>query len=493
MKNKIMGLVISLLALATTIEAQIAIHHQVSPPHKPDSVDISYYSKKDWLGAGVQVFGLNMAIWGFDRYALKSDFAYISINTIKDNIKHGFVWDNDQMGTNMFLHPYHGSLYYNSARSRGYGYWASGAFALGGSAMWELALENEYPSINDIIATPVGGLTLGEVFYRSSDLILDDRKTGTARFGREAAAFLISPTRGLTRIINGDAWKQRTTSGRQFGVPDISVEVSSGVRVLELKDKILDKGIGFATDINIEYGDKFDTDTKRPYDSFSLKANLNIHSSQPILSQLNIVGKLHSTELIDNELDFLSVGLYQHFDYYDSDTISDVSNKIPYKFCTPASFGIGFLYKRKRSKIWSFDAYTHLNTVLLGGTLSDHYLVDKRNYNLASGFSWKMGFNLAYRDKFSASASYEAYKMFTWKGYPEGYNLNDIDIRNFNYQGDKSQAILHAISAKFDLKLRKQLYLTNIFSLYTRDTNYKYFEDVFSKTAENRFLITYKF
>lgn len=53
--------------------------------------------------------------------------------------------------------------------------------------------------------------------------------------------------RGLTRIINGDAWKRRSTSGKQFGVPDVSVDVSLGIRTLELKDEILDKGVGLAS------------------------------------------------------------------------------------------------------------------------------------------------------------------------------------------------------------------------------------------------------
>ena len=48
-------------------------------------------------------FGINMGVWAFDRYIRKADFAYIDFHTIKDNIKHGFVWDNDAMGTNMFI------------------------------------------------------------------------------------------------------------------------------------------------------------------------------------------------------------------------------------------------------------------------------------------------------------------------------------------------------------------------------------------------------
>ncbi|MDR2955109.1 MAG: DUF3943 domain-containing protein [Prevotella sp.] len=472
---------------------QFAIRNQVAPPKPPDSVDIAYYSKKNgWLAAG-KVFGLNMGIWAFDRYIMDEEFAYINIHTIKKNLKGGFVWDNDQMGTNMFLHPYHGSLYYNSARSNGFNYWESGLFALGGSAMWELFMENEYPSINDIIATPIGGLSVGETLYRTSDLVLDDRRTGTHRFGRELAGFLIAPTRGLSRIISGDAWKKRATSGKQFGVPDVSVEISMGVRALEFKEPILDKGIGAAMDINIEYGDRFSDENEKPYDYFSFKSNLNGHGSQPILSQLNIIGRLYLTELVDTEKDFLSLGFYQHFDYYDSDTISKDSGKIPYKFCTPASFGTGLVYRSNRTKKFSFDAYLHGNIILLGGTLSDHYVVDMRNYNLASGFSTKVGFNSAYKDIFSVSGNYEVYRMFTWKGYPQDIDWETVDVHEFNYQGDRSQAILHAISLRADLKLINRVYLTGIVYNYTRDTNYKYFPDVFSQTYEGRLMATYKF
>lgn len=492
MQNKIL-LTVLFSIICISASSQFAIRHQVSTPKIADSLDIAYYSKKNgWLAAS-KVIGLNMGIWAFDRYIQKADFAYINIHTIRKNLKNGFVWDNDQMGTNMFLHPYHGSLYYNSARSNGFNFWESGLFALGGSAMWELFLENEYPSINDITATPVGGLALGEVLYRTSDLVLDDRQTGSHRFGRELAGFVIAPTRGLSRIISGDAWKRRPTSGRQFGVPDVSVEISAGVRALEFKEPIIDKGMGGAIDVNIGYGDRFSSESEKPYDYFTFKSNLNIHGSQPLLSQLNILGRLYVTDIIDSEKDFLSLGFYQHFDYYDSDTISKASGKIPYKFCTPASFGAGFMYQSKRTKKFTFDAYLHYNLVLLGGTLSDHYVVDMRNYNLASGFSTKAGFNTAYKDKFSISGVYEVYRMFTWKGYPQDIDWNTIDVHEFNYQGDRSQAILHAISLRADLKLQDQLYLTAIGYNYMRDTNYRYFDNVFSNTSEGRLMLTYKF
>ena len=77
--------------------------------------------------------------------------------------------------------------------------------------MWELFMECEYPSTNDIIATPVGGMALGEVLYRASDLLLDDRKTGYERVGREVAAFSGSRMRGLPRVLSGDYEQKRRT------------------------------------------------------------------------------------------------------------------------------------------------------------------------------------------------------------------------------------------------------------------------------------------
>ena len=479
--------------LAVPAGAQSFLRFSLHTPQLPDSTDLAYYGKNHPVRAAGTVVGLNLGVWSFDRFVCKSDFAYINAHTIRENLKHGFVWDNDCMGTNMFLHPYHGNLYFNAARSNGFNFWQSSLFAFGGSAMWELFMENEFPSTNDILATPIGGAALGEVAYRMSDLILDDRQTGGRRFGLEAAAFLVSPMRGLTRLLNGDARRHRPTSGKQFGIPDMSIELSAGIRTLELKDELLDRGVGLVTEFNMEYGDRYDADGTRPYDYFHVKANLNLQKAQPLLGQLNVVGRLAGTELVDNRRNYLSMGLYQHFDYYDSDTISDVSAKIPHKFCTPASLGVGFFYKRKSTGKWDFSGFTHLNAVLLGGALSDYYKVADRNYNLGSGYSTKNGLCLIYKkDVFALSTSYEAYHFFTWKGYPDDIDWNTVDPRTLNAQGDKSSAILHAASLRLDFKLRRGLYLTSYFKTYARRTHYHHYEDVHSTTTEGRLMLTFE-
>ena len=247
---------------------EYGFRHLVTNPVLPDSVDVLRHKQKHFWRAGAETVGFNVGLWAFDRYILDGHYAYISWNSIKENFKHGFEWDDDHLHTNMFDHPYNGSIFFNAGRSNGFNFWQSELFAIGGSAMWEMFMECEYPSTNDIIATPVGGAAIGEVLYRTSDLILDDRSSGGERFGREAAAFLVNPMRGLTRIITGDAWRHRSTSGRRFGIPPISVELSMGGRMLTLWDYDEGRRAGAAAEINIEYGYKFAGETKVPYDYF---------------------------------------------------------------------------------------------------------------------------------------------------------------------------------------------------------------------------------
>src|SRR6185295_3744438 len=128
---------------------------------------------------------INGVIWSYDKYIAKYSYANISIQTIADNFKNGWEWDTDDFPTNFSSHPYAGSMYFNAARSNGYKFLCSAPFALGGSLMWEMSMENTRPSYNDLINTTLSGVFLGEVLYRLSSSVLDDRKTGGARVERE--------------------------------------------------------------------------------------------------------------------------------------------------------------------------------------------------------------------------------------------------------------------------------------------------------------------
>lgn len=459
---------------------EVPYRHIVMQPVLPDSADVRLHKHKTFWRAGAETVGCNLGIWAFDRYVQKGHYAYISWATIKENFKHGFEWDDDHLSTNMFAHPYNGSLFFNAGRSNGFNFWQSELFAIGGSAMWEMFMEKEYPSTNDIIATPIGGAALGEVFYRTSDLILDDRSTGGERFGRELAAFLVDPMKGINRIVTGAAWKKRGTSGRRFGTPPTSVELSLGGRYLSFIENGGGSRAGAAAEINIEYGNRFAESTEAPYDYFSFLLELQGMKSQPPLSRVGIMGRLLSKEIVDKKNMNLNIGLYQHFDFFDSDTISPAREavrfpcSVPYKMGTPASFGGGAMFLYKPSRQTALDGYLHLNGIILAGVLTDFYRDYHRNYNWGSGFSTKAG--LAWTlsdDRISIKLANQFYKIYTWNGYDANYDWSlTPEGKPVDVQGDSSHSSFNRLEISANLRLRRRLYLTGGADFYTRKTEY---------------------
>lgn len=452
----------------------------VTTPVLPDSADVRLHEHKAFWRAGAETFGFNIGLWAFDRYVQKGHYAYISWNTIKENFRHGFEWDDDHLSTNMFAHPYNGSIFFNAGRSNGFNFWQSELFAIGGSAMWEMFMEREYPSTNDIIATPIGGAAIGEVLYRTSDLILDDRSTGGERFGRELAAFLVDPMKGINRIVTGAAWKHRSTSGRRFGIPPISVELSLGCRYFSLNGYSDGRRAGAVAEIAIEYGDPFAENTKNPYDYFSFLMELQGMKSQPMLGRVEIVGRLLSKRILEHKNADMSVGLYQHFDFFDSDTISPDRKSfpfpcsVPYKLGTPASLGAGAMFRYVPSAEMTFDGYFHLNGVILAGILTDFYRDYHRNYNWGSGLSFKAGLNWSLNGQLSVRLDDQFYRIYTWNGYDSSLDWSlTPDGKPVDVQGDESRSTFNHLELVVTWRLFKNIYLTGGMDYYSRSTNYK--------------------
>ena len=470
---------LSLLPDSPIVREALPYRHIVTPPIRPDSADIRFKNEKHFWRAAAETVGFNIGLWAFDRYVLKGHYAYISWNSIKENFRHGFEWDNDHLQTNMFSHPYNGSIFYNAGRSNGYNFWQSELFAISGSAMWELFMECEYPSTNDIIATPIGGAALGEVFYRTSDLILDDRATGGERFGREFLSFLVNPMRGLNRIFSGAAWKRRTTSGRRFGIPPISVEVSLGARMLTgLYDNCRTR-IGPAAEINIEYGQRYEERSNAPYDYFSFLMEVQTIRDQPLLSRIEIMGRLLGREIVDAKRLHVNVGLYQHFDFLDSDTIGPgkadklhpfLPAAVPYKLGIPACIGGGLMAKFTPNPKMSLDGYFHANSLILAGVLTDFYRKYHRNYNWGSGFALKAGINWALADgRLLVQVADQAYRVYTWMNKYDSELGSELMV---NVQGDKSRAWFNHFETSVSYRLWNNLFLTAGLDLYHRRTNY---------------------
>jgi len=446
------------------------------------------------IKAAAEVFGLNMGVWAFDRYASNAEFAEISINTIRHNIKNGFVWDNDRFSTNLFAHPYHGNLYFNLARSNGMSFWQSAPYAIGGSLMWETSMENEPPAINDFIATPIGGIALGEVTHRLSDLILDDSRTGGSRVVREIFAGLICPMKSLNRLISGDAWRVRSTHYKYHDMEDIPVSFSVGLNERYIADNnSLFKGENVANlSFKVDYGDPLDGDSREPYDYFSLQAGFNVVGNQPLISQINLVAKIAGKYMEPLPGHKMLVGIFQHFNFYDSEPVIDHSKRSPFKLAETAAVGLGMIYQLPtENKRVSIRQSSFINAIILGGSISDHYRVIDRNYNMGSGFSLKSRTDIHFKGYADFSLDVQHYQLYTWKGKnPDQLSGNPI---YYNVQGDQGYAAFTIISPSLGVYIIPCLKLQASFSYYLRNTHYKYYDDVRFETFETKIGLAYEF
>ena len=470
--------------------------------------------KRPWQ-ALAEVTAINVGVQLFDRYALNSDFAQTTLRTLKRNFTDGMVWDNDFFVTNMFAHPYHGNLYFNAARTNGLSFWESAPFSLLGSAMWEFLGETEPPAINDIIATTCGGMALGEMTHRLSRTVLDDRDRGWKRFWREAAAAIVNPMQGLHRIISGDAWRVRSDHYRYHNFEEIPVDVSFsfGWRYLA-DDGALFRGV-HAPYLNfyLLYGTSVDGKKhKTPYDFFDLDATFSIGGGQKMVNNVSIVGRLWSMPVIDRtdkSLDgkgmLAEFGIYQHYNYYDSNPIEDGSELIPYRISEAAGFGPGFILSMpKAGMLTNMEQRFFVSGILLGGTKSDYFNVIERDYNMGSGFSIKSKtqLDLGRFGRVLINAKY--FRLYTWKGYEnkdlDAYVSGEKDLHYLNVMGDNSNAALMVINPIIELHLTRQWSVNISGSYYWRRTHYNYYYDkdlvlqqnsnVIARTFETKFGLT---
>ena len=451
--------------------------------------------KKHPWKAALEAFAINVGVQCFDQFVMNEEFAKISFHSIKHNIETGFVWDNDQFSTNLFAHPYHGGLYFNAARSHGMNFWESVPYSFCGSLMWETTCEIEPPAINDLMATTFGGIAIGEVTHRVSNLVFDDRLSGFPRFMREFLGTLICPIKGLNRILSGDAWRVR---GRYYKYHDyqrspVSFFASAGYRYLA-DNNTLFRGEGNPyVRFNLVYGDPFDGETTKPYDYFTLDATFGLSSNQPLITGLHLLGRLWSVPVEVSKGTEMEFGIFQHFNYYDSQPVKDGTSLVPYRISEAASFGPGIIYRFPQvGNLTRFEQRVFLDGILLGGSLTDYYNVIDRDYNMGSGYSVKAISFMEFGQVATFQIGADYYRIFTWKGY-EGKDLATTDPLYLNAQGDKGNASLLVLNARFGLVLSNRLNLDFNVSNYWRDTHYSYHDDVTSKTFDMSLGLQYKF
>jgi hypothetical protein len=287
-----------------------------------------------FLVPALEIPAFQLLLNRFDHYAEDEDTYPWPWTNFRRNLHRSWVVDNDKFATNQFLHPYQGSVYQGFARSAGLDFWQAAGYTFAGSLVWEEAGENTAPSINDQVATGIGGNFLGEPLFRMASLLLESSESGRPAWWRELGAALISPSTGFNRFAYGNRFAGvfRSYDPAVFTRVDIggNLRTRYGSNVNVNADpsappagQTLDVGKGVAT-FNIGYGlpGKPDYSYDRPFDYFNFEFSLDTANGvESVFSR----GTLFATDY-QAGANYKGIwGLYGLYDY-DAPNIFRVSN-----------------------------------------------------------------------------------------------------------------------------------------------------------------------
>lgn len=340
-------------------------------------------------------------VWSIDRYLLDAEWARVSPETWKKNLKGSWIWDDDGFGNNFIGHPYGGALSFNAGRSNGYNYVESFGFATGGSLMWEYFGETGAPSTNDIINTPINGAFLGEVMYRISSNILDETSTGAERFFRELAVGLLNPMRGFNRLVRGQTG--RVTSGEIYQTEPLNITLYGGVHKRGTEQDLFKGDVNAMLNLQLDYGSPFEVRHRKPFDLFRLRTELSFGVGRKVFDNLTGYGILFGKTSEPSTFTSL-LGGFQYYDYWDNNTFELAS----------IAFGGGAITKLDLGDNSNLYTSLHLGIVPLAGNsfeapdTSSTTVTGVRDYEYGTGAQGKFEttLNLGGRVSFRFNAYY---------------------------------------------------------------------------------------
>ena len=312
-----------------------------------------------WQATG-GVLALNGLPWIYNWYVQRWPWARIGARAWGNNLKVGFVWDDDCFLDNQLAHPYHGSLYLNSARASGYGFWGSLPYVVMGSASWELFLESVKPSLNDLVNTTLGGMALGEVTYRLSSLLGAKRGPKRNHFVRELGAVALSPVSQAQGVLRGR-------------------ERLRGVVAEPRLEDVGWIGAGGRSDrpyivFGYEYGSPFDQQATKPYDAFDFSLQLGPDPAG-LVRHVGVSGLLARRDLSRSVRSQLVLGLYQHYEYDD----------LPRFEASGQSLSGALLFQRRLGSRTHLRFGVHVEGLILGAISSEEGQYRRRDYDYGPG------------------------------------------------------------------------------------------------------------
>jgi hypothetical protein len=274
--------------------------------------------RKDYATPALEIVGFDILVNRINRCcgSEREDYA-VTLDSIRRNLHHSWVVDDDPFKVNQLGHPYQGSMYHGFARSAGLSYWEASAYTFAGSAAWEIAGERTLPSRNDQISTGIGGSFLGEALFRMANLVLETGG-GLPPFWRETVAAVVSPSQAFNRHVmhlqkdsifssNGAAYYSQLAVGF-MGATQNAAGSSQAPTRNELQ-----------ADYSLDYGmpGKEGYEYRRPFDHFAFRATFSsANGFENVLTRGLLIGRGYG---VGN--DYRGVwGLYGSYDYISPQT-----------------------------------------------------------------------------------------------------------------------------------------------------------------------------
>ena len=348
--------------------------------------DPEYNRKSKIWRPAAQVVVENTILNIVDRSLLKLQFAEVDAHSWGRNLKAGFPWtngwewDQDRFGNNFLSHPMMGSFYFSAARTNGYNFWQSAPIVFAGSYMWKIFGENGKPEREDLINTTVDGELLGEIMFRLSSNILDDRTTGPERVFREIFAGLVDPVRGVNRLFDGKC--RRRVNKEIYQKEPVNIAFFIGAHSINNQSNALLSGrTDEMVNIQLNYGNPFESRAIKPYDFFKFRAELNFGVGRKVVDNITGYGALLGKSLQLGKLNLFAGG-FQHYDYYDAKAFE----------LSTIAFGPGMISRLPLGKASNLDLNLHLAFVPFAGS-SVGPVTDTsfyRDYRFAYGWEWKV-------------------------------------------------------------------------------------------------------
>ncbi len=398
-------------------------------------------------------------IWAVNWYVLDQIWADISIQTLQANIETGWVWDEDGFDVNQLGHPTQGALVYTAARAQGLGYWESLAYPTLASLIWEIGMENESPSINDMITTPMSGVAFGEIIHRISVLTLGPGQDKS--LARQVLTGLINPLGyGFNRLVIGESINQNYR--------DYPTNFLSGIAIGGGPGYHGDSGVGNNSQrrfirFNLIYGNPLaDRKNFKPFDNFSFVTILNF-------SRRDYVGEIYASGLLarlytrHTDRSKSLVGIFQNYDFMNQDD---------YKVSS-SSVGPGLIHAYAITPTLTLGAHANGSFIFMGsaGDISDD--METRDYHFGQGFSAKFMARFMWAEHGQAYVRLKRYFIYAMEEvHVEGYeNINLLTSGGqFNVGSHYSIGVEYLMAGRtvsyLDIERKDTLQRTSLYRVY---------------------------